>query len=1012
MKRALIGFFSIILVLIAVVAVLPSFFDWNQYKGQATSLIKAHTGLDADLKGDLKIAIFPAPYAYVNNVVIESPLSDHYDTLASLERLDLNLAFMPLLSGKVVLTSVNLVKPDIGIEALADGSQSWQTAEIKAMMEGSKDQADASSAVQSGASAMDSVALNNVKIDGGRLRYYDHKTKSETIIDNLGVKINADTLSGPFMAEGSFDLAGRNFAFDGKSGKLTPDTDVIPLDITANIKPDNIDVKYSGVVSKSGALDLQGNTQVRLADISAYGGSALKSNEASIAGILTLKDGAFALQDMVAKIGASDVTGAVKGKISPIEIDLDLKAADLEMNRLTSVAGLEAITSAAIKGKVAANGEAFGLKDADIAVNDSTLSGDILYNAGGDNTRPALTLKARSSRLDLGMLKSNEGNGSAGASSPADIKKTLEGFSLPLDITFDVDVAEGRYDAYAFSGLKAKGALVNNTLKLDAFNVASFADAAIRAQGHIADIKNLGGLDVTFGVKSANFKPLAQMMKMDISSLPADLGSTDIAVQAKGTGQGMDVTTNIKAMNGEVIASGKVADPLGALAISGLALQVKHRNMNEALNIISPGSGNYSSFNKPMDFYALVEKDAGGYQLNSIKADMAGIPVQGAISLDLDGQRPYMKGDLTMGDVVVVSAGGQKSATPPASSAPGATRWSREALNNAWMQSFDYDFNIKAKSINYEGWNLNAPVIVSSLKSGTLSLESLEGKLYDGTIALTGTLKPLGKDGGYTMNGDAKLARVSLEPLVASLAGNRILQGKGLIDLDADIATSGISPAALIYGLSGQGTTNGESIVLEGFDLVRFARAMSDETKPGDTVLGVWKSSTKGGSTEFDTMDGSFQINEGIVHITKLDLDGPRAFLNTKGNIDLPKFYITTEHTITLKEEEVPPFPIKISGPLDNPTQTFGQGVLNDYLSRKVGRKLEGLLGDKLGIPGLGGQQQPAPAPVPAATPDQPVQVDPNAAPTEQAPAPAPQQEPQKIKPEDAVKGLLKGLLQ
>jgi len=41
-----------------------------------------------------------------------------------------------------------------------------------------------------------------------------------------------------------------------------------------------------------------------------------------------------------------------------------------------------------------------------------------------------------------------------------------------------------------------------------------------------------------------------------------------------------------------------------------------------------------------------------------------------------------------------------------------------------------------------------------------------------------------------------------------------------------------------------------------------------------------------------------------------------------------------------------------LKGSLDNPAQTFGQGVLEDYLGRKVQRKLNDLISKKLGLPG------------------------------------------------------------
>ena len=122
---------------------------------------------------------------------------------------------------------------------------------------------------------------------------------------------------------------------------------------------------------------------------------------------------------------------------------------------------------------------------------------------------------------------------------------------------------------------------------------------------------------------------------------------------------------------------------------------------------------------------------------------------------------------------------------------------------------------------------------------------------------------------------------------------------------------------------------------------------------------------------------------------------------------------------------DLKPFNVKIKGPLDNPSDTFGKNVLEDYLGekirRKIGKELPGLLGDdvtdklqKFGI--IPKEQAPAPAqnqqqqaPTQQQQPAQQQQ-----APVEQKQQPATNpldqilQDPKGA--EDALKGVLDGL--
>jgi hypothetical protein len=578
---------------------------------------------------------------------------------------------------------------------------------------------------------------------------------------------------------------------------------------------------------------------------------------------------------------------------------------------------------------------------------------------------------------------------------------------------------------------------------LNGFSVKNFAGAAVQAKGKVDNVQALDGVDLTLGAQASDVLAVAKVLKLDASSLPSNLGRTDISAALKGNADNLSVLANIKALNGELIVQGAVANPLGSMKADKLSLQVKHRSVNEAINIFSPGSGSYASLNGPLDFYTDVQIADNVTRMNNIKAKLAGASVQGQMSINTGSSKPDITGALTFDDLVIQSAGSSSAAGSSASSggspaSASGPQWSREAIDTAWMQAVNFDFSLSGNSLKYEGWDLAKPIIKASLKDGMLRVDQMDAGMFQGQIAMKASVQAgKGERQPLQVQADAKIRDVSLEPLVKAFVGVPLIKGAGQVSMDSVISASGISPAALVYDLSGNGAVTGKDIVLDGVDLTRFAKALSDETKPGDTVLGLWKGSTKGGSTQFDTLDGEYTIQEGIINISKLDLDGPKASIGTTGKIDLPKWTIDTAHKILVKGEEVPEFTVKISGSLSNPGNTFGEGLLNDYLQRKLTRKLDNVIQDKLGnkldgklggvlgnILGTGAPQQPAQQPA------APVAQQPQAVPApandnepaagdgalQQQPQPVPQpapaqQQPQQVKPEEAIKGLLKGLI-
>ncbi len=223
--------------------------------------------------------------------------------------------------------------------------------------------------------------------------------------------------------------------------------------------------------------------------------------------------------------------------------------------------------------------------------------------------------------------------------------------------------------------------------------------------------------------------------------------------------------------------------------------------------------------------------------------------------------------------------------------------------------------------------------------------------------------------------------------------------------------------------------------------MARFGKAMSDENKPAETLTGLYKTSIKGGNAV--RHDGR-QLHDlaGCREHQQAGYEGPTANMATTGNINLPAWTLATNHEISMP---------KISGhsavldqvhagSLDNPGQTFGRGLIQDYLQRKASKKLQGVLADKLGDKAGGAlgsllglpQKQAAPVVAPVVQPapvaeQAPAQADEQAAGDEAArrqveaapvqeaqpeAAPAEPAEKREVTPEDALQGVLENLIQ
>ncbi len=654
------------------------------------------------------------------------------------------------------------------------------------------------------------------------------------------------------------------------------------------------------------------------------------------------------------------------------------------------------------------------------------------YKPRGAGGKPDVVLDVSTDMVDIDAIQSRLNGQKKQAvqtetTAAPDVKKALEpvrSFDLPINLIFDVSVQKARFNAQDVTGVRLKGKTTGPGLSLDVASVQDLMGAALSLQGGVANLKDVSGVDLKFYGRSDNVATLMQSLKMDTSKLPAQIGKAETNVTLKGSADNLAFVGNVAALGGQVNAAGDLTGILDKPAFSNLSVGAKHPNFVKAVQIMNPSFAGGPGLEKPFEFYAKAVRDGDVYTLSDMKADLGGTTVAGDLKIALDdAKKPSVTGTIKAGDVPLDSLLGvsKKAKSPaPGAASPAAAqgaqdgRWSRTAIETGWMQSALIDLNLSANSITYGGWKFVQPTTRIALKDGLLDIENLKAGLFGGTASLTARLQdPADPKQPLSMAVKSTMDKVDLEPLGAALSGSGLLKAQGDVSLNFDVQSAGVSPYALINSLRGSAALNGQNVVLKGFDLAKLAQGLSADDKIGTSAMNLVNGALSGGETRFDKITGQYDISEGIVTITSMIMDGPSSVIKTTGNANLPRWTIALANEISLKNvTDLAPFTVSISGPLDNPGNTFGKGILEDYLQRKLSRKLAKeapkVLGDdlsgklqQLGI--LPPDQKAAPAPTtPATDATQPAAGE--GAQTEPAPAqPATKQE----NTEKAIRGVL-----
>jgi len=144
---------------------------------------------------------------------------------------------------------------------------------------------------------------------------------------------------------------------------------------------------------------------------------------------------------------------------------------------------------------------------------------------------------------------------------------------------------------------------------------------------------------------------------------------------------------------------------------------------------------------------------------------------------------------------------------------------------------------------------------------------------------------------------------------------------------------------------------------VEGFNLT----AVSEKLKNLDNTLSflsLLQTSMSGGKTRFSRLDGTFDIEKGVVRTNNILLLAQAGEGRASGVIDLPRWMLDIKTSFSLTEHsKAPPFGMHLSGSIDQPRRVFDVERLQAYLlQRGVGTLLRKVSPKKGGEGGTAGQ--------------------------------------------------------
>ncbi|NQV81118.1 MAG: AsmA family protein, partial [Alphaproteobacteria bacterium] len=116
MKKVLIGLVALVAVIVVVVLILPSLVPKDTLRAQIESRIKAATGREVSIAGDVGVSIIPSVELTLEQVTIANAPGASTANMIELGALRLKVGLFPLLGGELVVDEFVLDRPIIQLE--------------------------------------------------------------------------------------------------------------------------------------------------------------------------------------------------------------------------------------------------------------------------------------------------------------------------------------------------------------------------------------------------------------------------------------------------------------------------------------------------------------------------------------------------------------------------------------------------------------------------------------------------------------------------------------------------------------------------------------------------------------------------------------------------------------------------------------------------------------------------------------------------------------------------------
>lgn len=329
MRRSLIIAAAVLVGLLLVLVAVPMLVDVERFKPRILTAISDGVGRPVTMDGPLQLSLLPRPRLSAEGLAVADRPGFGDQPMVTVDRLDVEIALLPLLSGNLDIRRLVLRQPVIRLSQSASGDNNWTFGDRAASAE------NAAPTVAEGPA----IAIGRMVLSDARVVYRDLASDSQWTLDGLEAKLAMAGSDGPYDVALRGQVDGVDFSLEARLGQVMQGP--APVQANGAIAEGALQWSFDGEADAAssaiaGRLAVDAADTGRLSPLLVAAGledAGLPARGFAFSSQFSFERDQVQLADMQARLGQSALTGQASLALrTPARADIRLDASLIDLS--------------------------------------------------------------------------------------------------------------------------------------------------------------------------------------------------------------------------------------------------------------------------------------------------------------------------------------------------------------------------------------------------------------------------------------------------------------------------------------------------------------------------------------------------------------------------------------------------------------------------------------------------------------------------------------------------------